>query len=228
MRIILSLVLFISACSAGYAHHSPAPDIIKNVGTMSGDPFGPTLESNRAALVWIGYSFLDMSSGKYYTVSSVGWIVGPHAIINMAPANLNYETPQSIMVQSVLGRWSGVYASITARLGYHYTDIMLLTTIETLPQRPIIFGESSPGMTTEGYSLVVSQHLRSIREVMMAVEVDESNRACSVSDPLSPHRASDWDMPAFNTEHRLVCFGALTSRELAGFLRDNGVRIRGK
>lgn len=200
---------------------------------MSGDPLGPTLESNRAALVLIGYSYLEPRLSMYYTGFSVGLVVGPRAIIDFDPWYLENEILQSITVRSVLGSWPSINASIVAH-SFGRTSVALLMTEEDLPELPVVLGEINPNITTDGYRFELKEvksplqtkiQSRELIYMPVSATVQSDKQQCEVSDSTIASGVMDLDWQVFDMNNRLICFGFLTSQKLERFLLDNGVPV---
>lgn len=232
-------VLFTSICLVGCASRQPPPPtIIDNVGhkSASDDSSWPTLESNRAAIVVLAYHVFVSNAGTgsgIYTYYGEGLVVGKNTVISSANTRLIKppKTLQSITIQSVsdpvtgLPVWSGVPATVVARLDVGF-GIDLLTTTENLPKiRPVVFSAASSEEKVEGYRFASDDSigwLNTQRVVPVFVEAALDSRRCYVIDQLDDIGEGG---EGFDTRHRLVCGFFVQSQVLARFLQDNGVAV---
>ena len=233
-RIILSFVLFLSACSAGERQKKSAPITVENVGKMSDNPFDrpvPTLESNRAAFVEIEYRLLNKYWGTLETEHHFGLIVGPYTVLDFSNCwflDQGFERLiLRITVRSALGRWPDVYAVVAAPYpSADSAEIVLLTTSATMPEQAIVLGEVDPDISwsTDGYRFEIGEHqLDDVRQVDVFTEIEPSGELCWADGDQIGGTFVIW--PIFDKEHRLVCIRLLPARKLEGFLRDNGVSV---
>ncbi len=236
-----SAVLFTVICLfACCTHRQTLPVVVKTEDKKVNDgPSWPSLEYNRAAMVFVEYRVLENTLGhpivRNYFIDGV--VVAPRTIISDQFVNnigrLWVYNVQSITIRSVSGDWSGIPAVIVAETGraqYSLGDVVLLFASADLPNtRPAVFGELPPytyRQKAEGYYFETDKSVLpryNMKKTTPAfVKFSDDGEECFPADQSDPNSSSAGFI-TFDRKHRLVCVSWTSSAKVKRLLRANNI-----